>query len=77
MNLSRASGTPGQRAISPPARPSFAWHCARVSDHHIWLYAVAGIVKGSDADQEWQEVENKAAGLQSLFTSETREQQTT
>ena len=54
-----------------------ALRCARVSDHYIWLYAGAGIVQGSDADQEWQEVENKAAGLQSLFTGDTRGQQTT
>lgn len=50
-----------------------ALRCARVSSHQIWLYAGAGIVPGSDADQEWQEVENKAAGLQSLFTGAVQE----
>jgi menaquinone-specific isochorismate synthase len=29
------------------------------------LYAGAGIVSGSDALQEWQEIDNKAAGLRS------------
>lgn len=47
-----------------------ALRCARVSSHHIWLYAGAGIVPKSDADQEWQEVENKAACFQSLFIGE-------
>jgi menaquinone-specific isochorismate synthase len=34
------------------------------------LYAGAGIVSGSDPEQEWQEIENKAAGLRSLLLSE-------
>ncbi|WP_164098249.1 chorismate-binding protein, partial [Serratia marcescens] len=35
------------------------------------LYAGAGIVSGSDPQQEWQEIENKAAGLRTLLLSET------
>ena len=35
--------------------------------HHLELYAGAGIVAGSDAAQEWQEIENKAAGLRTLL----------
>ena len=35
-----------------------------VSIHHG---AGAGIVSGSDPEQEWQEIENKAAGLRSLL----------
>ena len=40
---------------------------ARVHDDALRLYAGAGIVSGSDPEQEWQEIENKAAGLRSLL----------
>lgn len=41
--------------------------CAKLSGNTLRLYAGAGIVPGSNAEQEWQEIENKAAGLQSLL----------
>ena len=40
---------------------------ARVQENRVRLYAGAGIVSGSDPEQEWQEIENKAAGLRSLL----------
>lgn len=43
---------------------------ARVEGNTLRLYAGAGIVEGSDPEQEWQEIENKAAGLRSLLFSE-------
>jgi menaquinone-specific isochorismate synthase len=44
-----------------------ALRCAKVSANTVRLYAGAGIVSGSDPTQEWQEIENKAAGLRSLL----------
>ncbi|MGS2872355.1 isochorismate synthase MenF [Enterobacter huaxiensis] len=44
-----------------------ALRSARVQDARLRLYAGAGIVSGSDPEQEWQEIENKAAGLRSLL----------
>ncbi|THD43175.1 isochorismate synthase MenF [Enterobacteriaceae bacterium ML5] len=44
-----------------------ALRSAAVKGHHLELYAGAGIVAGSDAAQEWQEIENKAAGLRTLL----------
>lgn len=43
---------------------------AKVSDSTVRLYAGAGIVAGSQPDSEWQEIENKAAGLRSLLFSD-------
>ena len=43
---------------------------AKVRQHTLRLYAGAGIVSGSDPEQEWQEIENKAAGLRSLLLTE-------
>lgn len=48
-----------------------ALRSAKVEDDTLRLYAGAGIVSGSDPQQEWQEIENKAAGLRSLLLSET------
>ncbi|MTD42572.1 isochorismate synthase MenF [Erwinia sp. CPCC 100877] len=45
---------------------------ASVQGHHLRLYAGAGIVAGSLPDAEWQEIENKAAGLRSLLFSSGR-----
>lgn len=42
---------------------------AWVEDKQIHLYAGAGIVAGSDAEQEWQEINNKSAGLRTLLTN--------
>lgn len=43
---------------------------ADVERERLTLYAGAGIVAGSDPQQEWQELENKAAGLKSLLDSD-------
>lgn len=43
---------------------------AWLEDKQIQLYAGAGIVAGSDAEQEWQEINNKSAGLHTLLTNE-------
>ena len=40
---------------------------AKISGNVVRLYAGAGIVRGSDPEQEWQEIDNKAAGLRSLL----------
>ncbi len=44
--------------------------CAEVTGRQVRLYAGAGIVSGSHAGQEWQEVERKAATLGCLFHAE-------
>ncbi|CAM3455479.1 isochorismate synthase MenF [Klebsiella quasivariicola] len=44
-----------------------ALRSAKVENDTLRLYAGAGIVSGSDAQQEWQEIDNKAAGLRSLL----------
>ncbi|NDL65273.1 isochorismate synthase [Acerihabitans arboris] len=44
--------------------------CALAERQTLWLYAGAGIVEGSDAEREWQEVNNKAAGLRTLLTGD-------
>ncbi|MDW5499037.1 isochorismate synthase MenF [Pseudomonas lundensis] len=44
-----------------------ALRCAQLDDQGLRLYAGAGIVAGSDAAEEWQEIENKAAGLLTLL----------
>ncbi|HBQ9055057.1 TPA: chorismate-binding protein, partial [Klebsiella pneumoniae] len=44
-----------------------ALRSAKVDHDTLRLYAGAGIVSGSDAQQEWQEIDNKAAGLRSLL----------
>ncbi|XBS71948.1 isochorismate synthase [Acerihabitans sp. KWT182] len=41
--------------------------CARLQNNTVWLYAGAGIVEGSDAQEEWGEIDNKAAGMRTLF----------
>ena len=43
---------------------------AKVTDNVARLYAGAGIVRGSDPEQEWQEITQKAAGLRSLLLSD-------
>ncbi|BBE76577.1 isochorismate synthase MenF [Phytobacter diazotrophicus] len=44
-----------------------ALRCAKIRGTTVRLYAGAGIVAGSDPTMEWQEIENKAAGLRSLL----------
>ena len=41
--------------------------CAHVSDTAIRLYAGAGIVAGSQADDEWHELDAKIADILSLL----------
>ena len=48
-----------------------ALRSAKVTNNIVRLYAGAGIVAGSDAAEEWQEIENKAAGLRTLLTKTT------
>ncbi|RJT19974.1 isochorismate synthase MenF [Buttiauxella izardii] len=48
-----------------------ALRSAKVTNNMVRLYAGAGIVAGSDAAEEWQEIENKAAGLRTLLTKTT------
>ena len=43
---------------------------AKISANVVRLYAGAGIVRGSDPEQEWQEIDNKAAGLRTLLQME-------
>lgn len=45
-----------------------ALRAAKVSQRTVRLYAGAGIVAGSLAESEWQEITHKAAGLRSLLT---------
>ncbi|MCT4716529.1 isochorismate synthase MenF [Enterobacteriaceae bacterium H18W14] len=45
-----------------------ALRSAKITNATVRLYAGAGIVEGSDAELEWQEIENKAAGLRTLLT---------
>lgn len=49
---------------------SVSLRSALVEQQCVRLYAGAGIVAGSDADQEWQEIDNKAAALASLLGEE-------
>lgn len=44
-----------------------ALRSAAVKGNKLELFAGAGIVAGSDARQEWQEIENKVAGLRTLL----------
>ncbi|NDO83076.1 isochorismate synthase MenF [Citrobacter sp. NCU1] len=43
---------------------------AKITTNIVRLYAGAGIVRGSDPEQEWQEINNKAAGLRTLLQME-------
>lgn len=47
-----------------------ALRSAQIAATEVCLYAGAGIVAGSDPQQEWQEIENKAAGLRTLLESD-------
>lgn len=49
-----------------------ALRSAKVANDTVRLYAGAGIVAGSVALQEWQEIENKAAGLRTLLLENRR-----
>lgn len=43
--------------------------CAQIENQQLSLFSGAGIVSDSDPEQEWEEIENKAAGLKSLLES--------
>lgn len=47
-----------------------ALRSCQIEDAQVELYAGAGIVSGSVPAQEWQEIENKAAGLRTLLQPE-------
>lgn len=49
-----------------------ALRSAKVTGERVRLYAGAGIVRGSDPEQEWLEIENKAAGLRTLLQMDTQ-----
>lgn len=59
----------GSAGYLSPEQSEFcvALRSARVREDSLRLYAGAGIVSGSDPEQEWQEIENNAAGLRSLL----------
>ncbi|WP_455816482.1 isochorismate synthase [Pseudomonas cerasi] len=46
--------------------------CAQVTGAQVRLYAGAGIVSGSEAEREWEEIERKAATLGTLLTAENQ-----
>ncbi len=48
-----------------------ALRSAAINENRVRLYAGAGIVTGSDPVLEWQEIENKAAGLRTLLCKGT------
>lgn len=54
---------------------SVALRSAAVKGNQLELFAGAGIVAGSDAVQEWQEIENKAAGLRTLLEENVQSEQ--
>lgn len=60
------AGSAGYLSL-PQSEFCVALRCAKIDGDNVRLYAGAGIVAGSDPAQEWQEIENKAAGLRSLF----------
>ena len=38
-----------------------------IHEHSLYLYSGAGIVDGSDAEKEWDEIENKIAGFKNII----------
>jgi menaquinone-specific isochorismate synthase len=62
------AGSAGYLSL-PLAEFCVSLRCALVEHHSVWLYAGAGIVEGSDPDQEWREIDNKAASMRTLFTA--------
>lgn len=63
------AGSAGYLALEQ-AEFAVALRSALIQGDHIHLYAGAGIVAGSDPEQEWLEIENKAAGLRTLLETE-------
>ncbi|AHG18732.1 isochorismate synthase [Chania multitudinisentens RB-25] len=49
-----------------------ALRSTQIDGAQVQLYAGAGIVAGSDPAEEWQEIENKAAGLRTLLQPENK-----
>ncbi|WP_416045166.1 isochorismate synthase MenF [Edwardsiella ictaluri] len=64
------AGSAGYLALAQ-AEFAVALRSALIEDERIHLYAGAGIVAGSDPQQEWLEIENKAAGLRTLLEGES------
>lgn len=52
-----------------------ALRSALICENHITFYAGAGIVEGSQAESEWQEIERKSQALASLLTSDSSDLQ--
>lgn len=63
------AGSAGYISVSQ-AEFCVALRSCQIEDAQVELYAGAGIVAGSDPAQEWQEIENKAAGLRTLLQPE-------
>ena len=55
----------------PHAEFAVSLRCGELHDDALTLYAGAGVVAGSDPQQEWTEIENKAAGLRTLLEKES------
>ncbi|MFS2224708.1 isochorismate synthase MenF [Pantoea sp. B65] len=51
---------------------SVSLRSALIDERRVRLYAGAGIVAGSDARQEWLEIDNKAAALATLLADDSR-----
>ena len=44
-----------------------ALRCALLTPDHLWIYAGAGVVAGSDAAREWAETEGKMAAMEEVW----------
>lgn len=63
------AGSAGYLSL-PKSEFCVALRSAKITGEVARLYAGAGIVRGSDPEQEWQEITQKAAGLRSLLLSD-------
>ncbi len=63
------AGSAGYLSL-PHAEFAVSLRCGELHDDALTLYAGAGVVAGSDPQQEWTEIENKAAGLRTLLEKE-------
>lgn len=60
------AGTGGYASLNK-SEFAVSLRCAQIENEKLSLFAGAGIVSDSDPEQEWIEIENKAAGLKSLL----------
>lgn len=60
------AGSAGYLGLSH-AEFAVSLRCGELHDDTLTLYAGAGVVAGSSPLQEWDEIENKAAGLRTLL----------